>query len=574
VAGRIPPEFIDDLLSRVDVVDIVNQRVPLRRAGSEYKACCPFHDEKTPSFTVSPNKQFYHCFGCGAHGTALGFLMEYDRLSFPEAVEELATSVGLELPTEIAFQQGPDNRPLYELMDEAADYFSQQLRRHPESARAADYLKQRGLSEEIAQTYRIGLAPPGWNNVLQELGSNAERIKQLETVGLISSNNGKQYDRFRDRIMFPIHDSRSRVVGFGGRVMGDDSPKYLNSPETPIFHKGRELYGLYEARKALKDITSLLVVEGYMDVVALAQYGIRNVVATLGTATTADHLEKLFRSTHEVIFCFDGDRAGKDAAWKALETTLPLLRDGRQARFLFLPDGEDPDSQVRKQGKDAFLSYMEQALPLSEFLFSKLSEQVDMTTLDGRARLVALATPYIEKLPNGVFRDMMNQQLVQLSGAKIPQKAPPSPRSRSRFRRGSRPTLMKPVHRAIALLLQYPDLASQETLPREWDKLETAGTNILKQLLEILRKNPTYSTAVLVEHWEDDTIRRHLGKLATTDLAVTGDQVEQFHGCLQRLEKEARQAAGKRVRNKLRPSDMTEEEKNLLRRLYSIKKAD
>ncbi|WP_457668026.1 DNA primase [Thiolapillus sp.] len=574
MAGKIPPEFIDNLLSRVDVVDVINQRVPLRRAGSEYKACCPFHDEKTPSFTVSPNKQFYHCFGCGAHGTALGFLMEYDRLSFPEAVEELATSVGLELPTEIAFQQGPDTRPLYQLMDQAADYFTRQLRQHPDASKATDYLQQRGLSGDIARTYRIGFAPPGWNNLLKQLGDSRERIAKLETVGLISSNNGKQYDRFRDRIMFPIHDTRGRVVGFGGRVMGDDTPKYLNSPETPIFHKGKELYGLYEARKALKDISSLLVVEGYMDVVALAQYGIQNAVATLGTATTADHLEKLFRSTPEVIFCFDGDRAGKDAAWKALETTLPLLRDGRQARFLFLPDGEDPDSQVRKQGKEAFLARMTQAQPLSEFLFNKLGEQVDMTTLDGRARLVTLATPYIEKLPRGVFRDMMNQQLSHLSGSKTPRKAENASRPRTGFRRGSRPMLMKPVHRAIALLLQYPELAMQEDLPQEWKQPETPGTAILNKLLEILQKNPTYSTAILVEHWEDDAIRHHLGKLATIDLAVTGDQIEQFHGCLQRLEKEARQAAGKEVRNKLRPSDMTEEEKNLLRQLYSTKKRE
>ena len=571
MAGKIPPEFIDNLLSRVDVVDIVNQRVPLRRAGSEYKACCPFHDEKTPSFTVSPNKQFYHCFGCGAHGTALGFLMEYDRLSFPEAVEELAASVGLELPTEIAFQQGPDNRPLYQLMDQAADYFRQQLRQHPDAAKATEYLQQRGLSGEIAQAYRIGFAPPGWDNLLQQLGGGSERIRQLETSGLISSNNHKQYDRFRNRIMFPIHDARGRVVGFGGRVMGDDTPKYLNSPETPIFHKGRELYGLYEARKALKDIPSLLVVEGYMDVVALAQYGIRNVVATLGTATTADHLEKLFRSAPEVIFCFDGDRAGKEAAWKALETTLPLLRDGRQARFLFLPDGEDPDSQVRKQGKNAFLAQMDQARPLSDFLFGKLGEQVDMSTLDGRARLVSLAKPFVEQLPKGVFRDMMNQQLARLSGTRMAEKTTPVTRRHGAFR-GARPMLMKPVHRAIALLLQHPELAREENLPRAWMQLETPGAKILKQLLETLRENPTCTTAALVERWEDEAVRHHLGKLATMDLAVTGDQAEQFHGCLLRLEKEARQQAGKQARNKLRPSDMTEEEKKLLRQLYSNKK--
>ena len=573
MAGRIPPEFIDNLLSRVDVVDIVNQRVPLRRAGSEYKACCPFHDEKTPSFTVSPSKQFYHCFGCGAHGTALGFLMEYDRLSFPEAVEELATSVGLEMPDTIAFQQGPDNRPLYDLMEETADWYSRQLREHPQAGKAADYLKQRGLSGEIARDFRMGFAPPGWNNLMDALGKSPERQRLMEKAGLLSSGKGRQYDRFRDRIMFPIRDTRGRVVGFGGRVMGDDTPKYLNSPETPIFHKGRELYGLYEARKALKQIDALLVVEGYMDVVALAQYGIRNAVATLGTATTADHLEKLFRSTPQVIFCFDGDRAGRDAAWKALETALPLLRDGRQASFLFLPEGEDPDSLVRQTGEEAFRQRMKEAQPLSEFLFGKLQEQVDMTTLDGRARLVSLARPYIDKLPGGVFREMMEQQLAGLSGRNIIRKKPVNP-GRPSSRSAPRPALMKPVHRAIALLLQYPELASLDDLPRGWQAQDGKGVEILSRLLEILRENPSYTTAMLVEHWQEDDIRRHLGKLATAELVVFNDQEEQFRGCLQRLEKEARQHSASRLRNKLRPSDMTEEEKNLLRQLYSDKKSD
>jgi DNA primase len=571
VAGRIPPEFIDNLLSRVDVVDIINQRVPLRRAGHEYKACCPFHDEKTPSFTVSPNKQFYHCFGCGAHGTALGFLMEYDRLSFPEAVEELATSVGLELPTEIAFQQGPDNRPLYDLLEEAADWYSQQLRQHPEAQQATEYLQQRGLSGEIARDFRMGFAPPGWNNLMSQLGSSPERLRLLEKAGLLSSGKGRQYDRFRDRIIFPIRDTRGRVVGFGGRVMGDDTPKYLNSPETPVFHKGRELYGLYESRQALKDIDALLVVEGYMDVVALAQHGIRNAVATLGTATTPDHLEKLFRSTPRVIFCFDGDRAGRDAAWKALETALPLLRDGRQASFLFLPEGEDPDSLVRQIGENEFRDYLKKAQPLSDFLFGKLAEQVDMTTLDGRARLVSLARPYLDKLPTGVFRDMMEQQLTELSGSHIIRKSPASgPRYKTRS--GKRPTLMKPVHRAIALLLQYPELAGVEDLPRGWEEQDSRGVEILSKLLEILRANPNYTTAILVEHWEEDDIRHHLGKLATAELVVFDDQEEQFRGCLQRLEKEARQNSASKLSHKLRPSDMTEEEKNLLRQLYSDKK--
>lgn len=567
MTGKIPPEFIDNLLSRVDVVDVINQRVPLQRAGAEYKACCPFHDEKTPSFTVSPSKQFYHCFGCGAHGTAIGFLMEYERLGFREVIEELATQAGLELPEEAAFQQGPDQRPLYRILDRAADWFTRQLREHVKAPDAIAYLKERGLSGEITRTFRIGFAPPGWDSLLKALGTNPGDTELLETAGLISRREHKCYDRFRNRIVFPIHDTRGRVVGFGGRVMGDDTPKYLNSPETPVFHKGRELYGLYEARQAMKEIPRLLLVEGYMDVVALAQFGIRNVVATLGTATTAEHLEKLFRNSPEVVFCFDGDRAGREAAWKALNVTLPLLRDGRQARFLFLPEGEDPDSRVRRVGKDAFLASLEQAQPLSEFLFSKLAEQTDMGTLDGRSRLVSLARPYLDKLPMGVFRDQMDAELAKRSGT--PSRSTIRTSRTQRRQKAHQPGTMKPLHRAIALLLQHPRLAQLENLPQGWDLADNQGIAILRQLLETLRANPHLTTAMLIEHQGDDTIRRHLGKLAVTPLVVFDDESEQFLGCLKRLAAQARQEATSNVRNKLRPSDMTEEEKALLRRLYS-----
>ena len=566
MAGKIPPEFIDNLLSRVDVVDVVNQRVPLQRAGAEYKACCPFHDEKTPSFTVSPAKQFYHCFGCGAHGSAIGFLMEYDRLSFPEAVEELATSVGLELPKEISFEQAPDIRPLHELLEQVADWYATQLEEHPAADAARNYLENRGLSTEVVQTFRIGFAPPGWDNLLKRFGS---RRPLLQRAGLLSQSNDKEYDRFRNRIIFPIRDSRGRVVGFGGRVLGDETPKYLNSPETPVFHKGRELYGLYEARRSLKKIPRLLMVEGYMDVVALAQFGIPNVVATLGTATTADHLEKLFRATPEVVFAFDGDRAGRDAAWKALETALPLLRDGRQARFLFLPEGEDPDSLVRRIGAEEFRAMAEKATPLSDFLLDKLGSEVDMTTLDGRARLVALARPYLDRLAPGVFREMMENRLAELSGTKS--RTPRLTGRGHRHRPQHQPGTLKPLHRAIALLLQYPQLARLEDLPRGWENLEGKGIAILRQLLEMLRDNPHFTTAIVLERWEEESIRRHLGKLAATPLAVFDDEAEQFTGCLRRLADEARQEALRKVSNKLRPSDMTEEEKAQLRRLYSMK---
>ena len=573
MAGKIPPEFIDQLLARVDVVDVVNQRVPLQRAGHEYKARCPFHEEKTPSFTVSPAKQFYHCFGCGAHGSAIGFLMEYDGLSFPEAVEELAASVGMELPREIAFEQGPDHRPLYEILERAATWYRDQLAHHPSAPEATAYLKQRGLSAEIARDFGLGYAPPGWRNLMENLGGSPEREALLLQAGLLSEGNGRRYDRFRHRIIFPIRDTRGRVVAFGGRVLGDDAPKYLNSPETPVFHKGGELYGLYEARKALKTIPRLLVVEGYMDVVALAQFGIRNAVATLGTATTPEHLEKLFRATPEVVFCFDGDRAGRKAAWKALETTLPLLRDGRQARFLFLPEGEDPDTQVRKEGAEAFLQRVEQATPLSDFLFDQLAGEVDMTSLDGRARLVTLAAPYLEKLPAGVFRRMMERRLSELAGTKLAASRPTRQTTPSRAHRNpGQPGTLKPLHRAIALLLQYPALARLESLPEGWQTLDNPGVVVLRQLLETLRENPHLTTAMLVEHHEDERMRRHLGRLAATPLIVFDDEADQFRGCLEKLAAEARQARARKARNKLRPSDMTEEEKAELRRLYSLKK--
>ena len=421
MAGRIPKQFIDDLITRVDIVELIDERVPLKKAGKDYKANCPFHEEKTPSFTVSADKQFYHCFGCGVHGTAIGFLMEYDHMSFPEAVEELARRAGVEIPRatySAAAPEAPVGPDLLELMRDAARLYRSQLREHPQAPIAIDYLKGRGITGEIAKEFELGFAPDGWDNLLKVLGGDEEGSparsasssshkysrESLVTAGLaIKKDGGGYYDRFRARIMFPIHDHRGRIVGFGGRVLDKGEPKYLNSPETPLFHKGRELYGLYHAREPIKRENRVLVVEGYMDVVALAQYGIDFAVATLGTATTRDHLERLFRHAPEVIFCFDGDRAGREAAWRALETTLPVLRDGRQASFLFLPEGEDPDTLVRKEGAEAFRARLRTAKPLPDFLFETLVRQVDLTRLDGRARLVELARPHLSKgCPGGV----------------------------------------------------------------------------------------------------------------------------------------------------------------------------
>ncbi len=539
MAGRIPQHFIDDLMQRVDIVELIDRHVPLKKAGREYQACCPFHTEKTPSFTVSPTKQFYHCFGCGAHGTALGFLMDYEHLDFVDAVEELARSVGLEVPREAApegarHDQADNTAPLYALLDEAARHFRQQLRQHPDAARAVEYLKKRGLSGEIAQAYGLGYAPPGWDNLLQVLGTDPQRQTQMERAGLlIKKEGGGLYDRFRDRVMFPIHDRRGRVIGFGGRVLGDDTPKYLNSPETPVFHKGRELYGLSEARKRERKLDRLLVVEGYMDVVALAQFGIGNVVATLGTATTPDHLEQLYRVVPEVVFCFDGDRAGRAAAWRALENALPVLKDGRQARFLFLPDGEDPDSLVRKEGKDAFLQRIGESIPLSEFLYEALGKQVDTASMDGRARLVELAKPLLKQLPAGVFQRMMvdrleevarlpRNALAELHGQipSAPHAAPPST---------PRHSGVSPIRRLITLLLQEPRLASLVESTQGLAGVSLPGTPLLIELIDFLKDSPNVHTGALIEHWRGTEAGKHLAKLATEPTPrLEGDLEREF----------------------------------------------
>ena len=420
MAGLIPQTFIDDLLDRVDIVDVVNSRVQLKKAGKNYKACCPFHEEKSPSFTVAQDKQFYYCFGCGAGGNALGFVMEFDRLDFLPAVEMLAKNAGMEIPREAA----PDQRvtkqkdSLYSILTESDKFFRQQLRTHQGAKVAVDYLKGRGLSGKIAAQFGVGYAPPGWDNLLKVAGGNDQKNTLLDESGMIivKPEEKKQYDRFRHRIMFPIRDQRGRTIGFGGRVLDDSTPKYLNSPETPVFHKGRELYGLYEARQALKEIPCLIMVEGYMDVIALAQYGIANAVATLGTALTENHLQKLFRYTSEIVFCFDGDSAGRRAAARSLEIALPEMRDGVSAKFLFLPDGEDPDSMVRQLGTEAFLEQVEKSQPLSEFLFEELSDGIDSSTADGKARLSKTCAPQINRIPQGVFRQLMLEELSRRTG--------------------------------------------------------------------------------------------------------------------------------------------------------------
>jgi len=556
MAGKIPQHFIDDLINRVDIVELIDSRVPLKKAGREYQACCPFHNEKTPSFTVSPTKQFYHCFGCGAHGTAIGFLMEYDHMEFVEAIEELAKSVGVEVPREVSENRARRDKSapdLYELMQRAANFYSQQLRLHPESNPAIAYLKGRGLSGEVARDFSIGYAPPGWDNLFKALGGQNPQL--LITAGLlVEKEGGKRYDRFRERIMFPIRDRRGRVIGFGGRVMGNDKPKYLNSPETPIFHKGNELYGLYEARQAYRELPRLLVVEGYMDVVALAQYGIRYAVASLGTAVTAEHLEQLFRASDEVVFCFDGDRAGRDAAWRGLEIALPLMRDGRRLRFMFMPDGEDPDTLVRQIGTEAFEQQLSRAQPLDEFLIEQFKQQGDFKRLDGQARLVQQSRPLLSKLPEGVYRlklrerlaplaNMAPERLAQLLGLDLPAQLPGRVRRTPAPRPGTGKMQPAQLRHAITLLLQHPALAASAGNPHRFATLQQPGVALLIELLELLQGTPQLSTAALLEHWRGREEERHLFTLAQRELLLNAEQDDlekEFLGALLGLEQQMR----------------------------------
>ena len=583
MAGRIPQSFIDELLTRTDIVDVIDSRVQLKKAGREYKACCPFHNEKTPSFTVSQVKQFYHCFGCGAHGTAISFLMDYDHMGFVEAVEELAHMAGLEVPHEAVADStaAAASRPLYELLEKAADYYRQQLRDHPESQRAVDYLKQRGLTGDVAARFGIGFAPPGWDNLAGAFGKDrAGRQALLETGLAIERNDGSGiYDRFRDRIQFPIHDRRGRTIGFGGRVLGDDTPKYLNSPESVVFHKGSELYGLYEARKAMRQLDRILVVEGYMDVVALAQFDINYAVATLGTATTPEHLERIFRVVPEVIFCFDGDRAGRAAAWRALENTLPVLRDGREARFLFLPEGEDPDTLVRKIGREAFETKVAQATHLSDFLFHHLSESLDLDSIDGRARLVDLARPLLARLPDGIFHQLLLERLAEIAGTDPARlsgrlenpapEAPPPP-----VRRPARPGTDSPVRGAIALLLHQPELAGEVRgiAFREPDSLP--GVTLLQELLEVLWQQPGLNTGALLERWRDRAEGRHLEKLAQWQPLVEDlDLAAEFHGHIDRIQQQLREARITALLAAGRERSLDNEEKQQLKKLLQARAA-
>ncbi|AQW57757.1 DNA primase [Vibrio owensii] len=577
MAGHIPRSFIDDLLARLDIVDIIDARVKLKKKGKNYGACCPFHNEKTPSFSVSQEKQFYHCFGCGAHGNAIDFIMEFERLEFVEAIEELASYLGLDVPREQRsggggqFKSGPqasssEKRSLYDLMGSIAQFYRNQLKQ-PASKVAIEYLKDRGLSGEIVQKFGIGYVADEWDLVRKNFGQNKDNQDMLVTGGmLIENDKGNRYDRFRGRIMFPIRDRRGRVIGFGGRVLGDGTPKYLNSPETPIFHKGKELYGLYEVLQAYREPPRILVVEGYMDVVALAQYGVDYSVASLGTSTTGDHIQMLFRQTNTVVCCYDGDRAGKEAAWRALENALQYLKTGNTLKFLFLPDGEDPDSYVRKYGKQAFEQQIEQATPLSSYLFDNLIElhQINLGNNEGKSALRAYASALIDKIPDPYFQELLEKLLDERTGFDNRLRQPRKKTSETRPQ-PHKEIKRTPMREVIALLIQNPSYAQMVPDLSSVRDLSIPGLSLFVDVLDKCQAHPHINTGQLLEHWRNSQNETLLSRLASWDIPLVEDNLEEIF--LDSLDKIIAQCVEKQIENlqaKARSVGLSAEEKREL----------
>ncbi len=621
MAGLIPQGFIDDLLNRTDLVEVVGERIQLKKAGRNYTACCPFHQEKTPSFSVSPDKQFYYCFGCGAGGNAIGFVMDHDHVDFPEAVESLARRAGVEVPREEGRHQQqprqPAQSPLFGILQAASDFYGNALHAHPARQTAVQYLGKRGISKDIAGDFLLGYAPPGWDNLLRELGGDSLKEKYLLEAGLLAENpdSGRRYDRFRDRIIFPIRDSRGRVIGFGGRVLGDDKPKYLNSPETPVFHKGQELYGLYEARQHNRQLQDILVVEGYMDVIALAQQGLRNAVATLGTATTPEHIKRLLRIVPTITFCFDGDNAGRKAAWRALEATLEHMKDGVSARFLFLPDGLDPDDLVRNEGAEAFRARISsQSQSLSDYFFRHLSEELDLDSLEGKAHLATLASPLIGKIPGHNLQQLMERQLLQLTGLGISQPRPvsapasqperpaafratapaadtsgysgrpgnydappphayPAPEQQPRPARQRSPHQVETPHLvAMRSLLHHPELALKVESASNLAAEDDPHAQLLVSLLEALQKTPQPAPLQLIARWHGTEQGHLLRSLAEKEWLIEHDNLEQqFIDTITCLSGRQRETRLNRLLELARTRSLDDSEKQQLNHLLAQK---
>lgn len=582
MAGLIPQNFIDDLIARVDIVEIMGSRIQIKKAGKEFKAVCPFHDDSNPSLTISPSKGFYHCFSCGAHGTAVGFLMNYEHLSFIEAIESLASSLGVEIPYEQNQQPIKKNNNLYDLLAEIQAHYQLLLKKN---SGAIEYLKNRGITGDVAKRFNVGFAPPGWRNILDKYGTSKNGISELLKLGLIiQKDNNNYYDRFRERIMFPIRDNRGRYIGFGGRILNQEQPKYLNSPETPLFHKGRELYGLYECQQALRNIQRIVVVEGYMDVISLAQHGIDYAVASMGTATTDDHFNRLFRLTDYIYFCFDGDQAGLDAAWRALKNALPHVREGRQIKFVFLPEKDDPDTYVKKNSATAFEKELDDGLDLSDFLIEKLAKDIDMKSIDGRARLAEKTKPLINQIPEGIFKELILEKLseaIGLSTAKlnkllVNQDYQLARNGRSRIisklpkkKLKGGPSVIK---KAITLILNYPSIAN-DINHEKIGKNAKPGVEILKKLVTTIQEKPQITTAGLIELWRDDPEGKFLGQLAISELPENEDfnAKDELQDCLHQIMRDNHKARITHLINKQSNNELASDEKKELKDLINKK---
>lgn len=583
MSGRIPREFIDELLVRVDIVDLIDSHVPLKKTGNNFVARCPFHTEKTPSFSVSRKKQFFHCFGCGASGNAISFLMDFNHLDFVEAVEDLAGFAGLEVPREsINYQveQKKEDLPnLYALMEQVAAFYVERLRSSDEGKKAVEYLKNRGVSGDCASEFMLGYAPNEWKSLASRF--NPELLLK---AGLLVDKEEKQpYDRFRGRIMFPIRDKRARIIGFGGRVLDDSLPKYLNSPETSLFHKSKEVYGLYELLEKNTKPQRILIVEGYMDVIALAQFGIHYAVATLGTATSQAHLDLLFRFSSELVFCFDGDKAGKEAAWRAMEPAFSCLKDGRQIRIMLLPQNHDPDSLVREEGVDGFIGRTKAAETLSEFFFGYFSKELNLSELEGRAQLASKAKPYLEKLPESIFKEMMFARLKELSGwvgldvlentATLASKQNSKQYRKIDKKRPQDNGRLSSARMAIALLVQNPRLAEiLEQREINWGELEFSGADLFKNILQMIAdKNPA-NAAVLTECYRDAAEEKSIKALALLDPQVPDDKIDAVFGdSLDRLLTQSREVILARLLDKSKAEGLDAQEKELLLKMLAAK---
>ena len=570
MSNLIPQDFIDDLVQRIDIIEVISNQIEIKKAGREYKGLCPFHTEKTPSFTVSQEKGFYHCFGCGAHGTALGFLMDYGNQTFIEAIEELSKIAGVEIPkTKQDRAKNKKNKSLQELTAEIMGQFIQNL---SQSEKAIAYLKNRNIDGKTAKKFSIGFANDSWDDILKKFGTSDTRVKKLLDCGLIiKKDDSGYYDRFRNRIMFPIRDNKGNVLGFGGRIIDDGEPKYLNSPETQLFKKGQLLYGMFESKEALRSSSEAIIVEGYTDVIALSMNGFGNALATLGTATTDTHIKNVFRFANKITFCFDGDRAGKDAAWKACEICLPNLTAKKEVGFLILPDNQDPDQIIASSGPQLLKKLLDDALPLSDFLIQTIKKEFAVNTINGRAMAAEKSMSLVNKIPGGIYKDLMIEKIASELKMKVSQlknirtqarmgniQRKSSPLKEKDYRR--RPSL---IRQAIKILIHYPDLAKNINLEKTFHFIDDKGIKVFDEILNFIQSRESIKSATISEHFQDKNIRVQLKKMIAEPLLISEQEAtNELNEIVTRLYEKNQNAEFKALVNKAKENELSQTERD------------